>query len=426
MKKRIAFISEHASPLALLGGIDSGGQNLYVDKVAKVLAEMDYEVDIYTRWEDNQLPEIVNYTKNIRVIHVIAGPRIVIPKEQIFEYIEDFSENMKKFIRGNQITYELIHAHFWMSGYIAVSLKEILNIPFVITFHALGKVRRAYQGVADGFPDARFAIEEQIVKSADIIIAECPQDKEDLMILYFAQEEKIRIIPCGFDNQEFYPINKEKIRAELGLKNEDKIIVQIGRMVPRKGVDNVINAVAYLKKNKNFDVQLIIVGGESDEADPVKTPEIGKLKQTAINAEVENKVVFTGRRKREQLKYYYNIADVFVTTPWYEPFGITPLEAMACGIPVIGSNVGGIKYTVIHGKTGFLVPPNEPEILGERLFEILNDQTLVNEFSKNALSYVNEFFTWRKVTEEIAAVYDEIIEKEKQLVKKDPITVFTP
>ena len=411
MDKKIAFISEHASPLATLGGVDSGGQNLYVDKVARNLSRLGYKVDIYTRWESPELPEIVSYYSNVRVIHVSAGPKIVMPKEQIFQFMDDFAANMAGFIQNHNINYELVHAHFWMSGYVAVTIKRLLAIPFVITFHALGKVRRIYQGAADGFPDARFTIEEMVASEADVVIAECPQDREDLMILYFVQEEKIQIIPCGFDNMEFYPLNKKKTREELGLNNEDKIILQLGRMVPRKGVDNVILSVSHLVKVKNFRVKLLIVGGESDEADPVKTPEIGRLMEISKKEGLQDNVEFAGRKKRDQLKYYYNAADVFVTTPWYEPFGITPLEAMACGIPVIGSNVGGIKFSVAHAITGFLVPPNEPYILGERLYEILNDQNLAQKLSENAVDRVNESFTWEKVTGEIAFCYESIISK---------------
>lgn len=412
VKKRVAFISEHASPLAMLGGVDCGGQNVYVDQVARHLVKLGYEVDIFTRWDNSLYAEVHKYLPGVRVVHVTAGPREYIPKEGIFQYMDEFAENMMAFIRGEQLGYELIHAHFWMSGYVAAIIKKTLRIPFIITFHALGKVRRIHQGAADGFPDSRFSIEESVAREADMIIAECPQDKEDLMILYFSPEEKIKIIPCGFDKSEFYPLDKQEARRELGLGNDEKVILQCGRMVPRKGVDNVVRGLARLKAD-GLEARLLIVGGESDEPDPLRTPEIGRLQKIAEEEKITDRVLFVGRAGRNRLKYYYNAADLFITTPWYEPFGITPLEAMACGTPVIGSNVGGIKFSVVHGRTGFLVPPNDPAILGARMREVLCNAELAMQLSRNSIRHVNTSFTWKAVTRQIAGVY-EVVRKQKR------------
>jgi glycosyltransferase involved in cell wall biosynthesis len=251
-----------------------------------------------------------------------------------------------------------------------------------------------------------------------MVFAECPQDKEDLMIQYSIREEKIKIIPCGFDSSEFYPINQRKARLKLGLDPDGIVVLQLGRMVKRKGIDNVILAMSSLIKKSAMSVQLVIVGGESNDPDPLKTPEIGRLQQIAIKEKIYDKVKFIGRRTREELKYYYNAANVFVTTPWYEPFGITPLEAMACGTPVIGANVGGIKYSIEHGKTGFLVPPNDPEILCERLMELLMDPVLKRRFSLEALKRVNSLFTWDIVSNKINELYEQIIPERIKSGKK--------
>jgi glycosyltransferase involved in cell wall biosynthesis len=284
----------------------------------------------------------------------------------------------------------------------------MLGIPFVITFHALGKIRRLYQGAADGFPDVRFAVEEMIMRTADRIVAECPQDKEDLMIHYYAQEEKIRMIPCGFDSAEFYPMDKGKCAERLGFDPDERIILQLGRMVPRKGVDNVVRATARFLRKRDQPVRLVIVGGESETACPVATPEIARLRAIAEEERISDRVSFAGRKRREELRYYYNAADLFVSTPWYEPFGITPLEAMACGIPVIGANVGGIKYSVEHDRTGFLVPVNDPEILAERMWEILCNPPLQRSFKARAIQRANQLFTWESVAREVSALYQEM------------------
>lgn len=408
MTMRIAFISEHASPLAVLGGVDSGGQNVYVDRVAYHLAQQGHLVDIYTRWDSVDQPRIVNFRPGVRVIHIEAGPRKFIRKERLFDYMDEFSNDMAAFVTTEQLHYDCIHAHFWMSGYVARQLKESLGIPYAITFHALGKVRRIYQGSADDFPDLRFTVEEKVAREADVVIAECPQDRDDLMIHYFVKPGRIRTVPCGFDSDEFVPLDKRECALRVGIDPNEKVILQLGRMVPRKGVDNVIRGTAALLRKKPMPVRLLIVGGDSDEPCPVKTPEIGRLQTIAREEGIEEHITFTGRRGRDQLKYYYNAADIFVSTPWYEPFGITPLEAMACGVPVVGANVGGIKYSVEHDTTGFLVPPDEPEILAERMLEILDDKECHEALSRRAIRRVNRLFTWETVTQQLASIYEEI------------------
>jgi D-inositol-3-phosphate glycosyltransferase len=412
MKRRIAFISEHASPLATLGGVDSGGQNVYVGELARQLVTTEFCVDIFTRWENEVLPQIINWIPDVRVIHVKAGPIRVIEKEQLLDYMDEFTKNMMSFTRQQNIQYELIHANFFMSGLVAARIKEIMRVPFVITFHALGCVRKIHQGTNDKFPSQRIEIEKMIVREADLIIAECPQDKDDLIKYYDAPTEKINIVPCGFNPQEFYPIDRSVARMVLNIQTSDFVILQLGRMVPRKGVDNVIRALGRVKKT-NLPARLIIVGGETDDVDE-RDPEISRLKRIVSEENVEDLVSFAGRKKRDVLKYYYAAADVFVTTPWYEPFGITPLESMACGTPVIGSNVGGIKYSVEDGKTGFLIPPNDPDALAAKLFELLSDVDLLEKMKSNCTRRVNFHFTWAKIANKMAALYARVIEKEDE------------
>ncbi|MGH7193619.1 MAG: glycosyltransferase, partial [Candidatus Saccharimonadales bacterium] len=299
---------------------------------------------------------------------------------------------------------------FFMSGLVAAEVKRRRGIPFVITFHALGRVRRMHQRGADGFPEERTAIEDRLVVEADRIVAECPQDEEDQVLLYGADRDKIRLVPCGFDKTELWPIEKRLARKKLGLGLQERVVLQVGRMVPRKGVDNAVRGFARLVREHHVAARLLIVGGESDDADPLQTPEIGRLQTIAREEGVADAVTFVGRKSREQLKFYYSAADVFVTTPWYEPFGITPLEAMACGTPVIGANVGGIKYSVVDGETGYLVPPHDPDTLGERLAHLLAHPRLLARFSQQAVERVNYWFTWRRVSAQLAQVYDEVLE----------------
>ncbi|WP_069658276.1 glycosyltransferase family 4 protein [Arcticibacter eurypsychrophilus] len=404
MKTRIAFISEHASPLATLGGVDSGGQNVYVAELSKHLVELGYEIDIFTRCDQENLQHVVYWKKSLRVVHVQAGPAVSLPKEELWQYMPQFTDSIISFMQREDLTYKIIHANFWMSGWVASELKETLGIPFIITFHALGYIRKLYHQEGDKFPSIRIEVEKGIVQTADKIIAECPQDKDDLMHFYQASPDKTTIIPCGFSKKEFYPVSKKYAREKLNLDKSEKIVLQLGRMVPRKGIDNVIRAVAKLKQT-GYAVRLLIVGGDTEIPDPALSPELSRLQNIVRLENINDSVDFLGRKDRQVLKYYYSAADVFVTTPWYEPFGITPLEAMACGTPVIGSDVGGIKYSVEDGKTGFLVPPDRPEDLASKIKYLLSDSHLFDTMKLNAIERVNAMFTWKNVSKLVAEQY---------------------
>jgi D-inositol-3-phosphate glycosyltransferase len=408
VSRRIALISEHASPLCVLGGVDAGGQNVYVGQVAKHLADLGCGVDVFTRRDSERLPEIAEWEGGIRIIHVPAGPPAFVRKEEMLPFMDDFTAHVRRFFQCQPESYDLIHAHFWMSGLVACELKKSLGVPFVITFHALGRVRRLHQKAADQFPDQRFAVEDRIVAEADRILAECPQDEEDLIRHYNADPARIAIVPCGFDPAELSPMSKPLARFALNIPPDERVILQLGRMVPRKGVDTVIRALGRLVRQHDLRPRLLIVGGASDVPDPNLTPEIGRLQEVVREEGVEELVTFVGRRGRETLKYYYSAADVFVTVPWYEPFGITPVEAMACATPVIGSNVGGIKYTVRDGETGYLVPPRDPDLLAERLAHLYQHPKVMSLLSRQAVRRANDLFTWEKVAASVAAVYEEV------------------
>ena len=403
--KKIAIISEHASPLAMLGGTDSGGQNVYVAHLARQLARLGYLVDVFTRHDCDRQARIVHWEDGIRVINVPAGPARFVRKEEMLPLMEEFGRFVLRFARRQRVPYDMVHANFFMSGMVAQLLKAKLDIPFVMTFHALGRVRRLSQGQADGFPDVRFAIEERLMREADRVIAECPQDKADMVNLYGADPDRIDVVPCGFDPEEFWPVTADA-RGHLGIDPSEFVILQLGRMVPRKGIDNVIRALALLRSTHQVQARLLIVGGNSAQADPVRTPEIGRLMQLAESLGISDSITFTGQRPRSQLRIFYTAANVFVTTPWYEPFGITPVEAMACGTPVIGTAVGGIKTTVVDGHTGYLVPPNDPAALARKLAWLQQHPLTAEHMGWAGMRRANQSYTWRTVARQIADVYD--------------------
>jgi glycosyltransferase involved in cell wall biosynthesis len=244
-----------------------------------------------------------------------------------------------------------------------------------------------------------------VIDDADALIAECPQDAADLRSHYDADATRIAMVPCGFSPDEFLPVRRDDARRRLGLPLDRPIVLQLGRMVPRKGVDNVIRAIAIAQREHGVDPLLVVVGGESDVPDPERTPEIGRLMGVAAEEGAAERVKFVGRRARAELRDFYCACDAFVTTPWYEPFGITPIEAMACGVPVIGARVGGIQYTVQHGRTGFLVEPKDPAELARRLVQVFSDPAIGQLFGRRGRRRAYQMFTWQRVAQQLDALY---------------------
>ncbi len=401
--RRVAIISDHASPLAHPGSIDSGGQNVYVACLARELALAGYLVDIFTRRDSMQHQQVVQWRDGIRVVHVPAGPAHHVPKEQMLPHMDAFARFVVRFARRQDALYEVVHANFFMSGMVAQQLKRVLGIPFVITFHALGQVRRLAQGTADAFPPARLAIEHSLMRDAERIIAECAQDRQDMEQLYGAESSRIDIVPCGFDPQELWPLPARLARQKIGAPVGKFIVLQLGRMVPRKGIDTVIDSpgpVAAPAPHRRAFADRRRRGREATRQSWCGCALLAR------QLSVHDAVQFTGRKKRSELRYYYGAADAFVTTPWYEPFGITPVEAMACARPVIGAEVGGIKSTVIDGKTGFLVPPRDPQAVAQRLAALHASPALARSMGDEGMRRAFQHYTWRSVAQQAAAIYE--------------------
>jgi glycosyltransferase involved in cell wall biosynthesis len=404
----IALISEHASPLAAAGSVDSGGQNIYVAQIARQFAAAGHQVDIYTRKDAVDQAACVHWLPGVRVIHIEAGPARFLPKESLLPWLPDFESGLIQHFISQADPYDVVHANFFMSASVGLKAARIVGCPLIVTFHALGKVRRQHQGEADGFPDARFAMEAAVVREADCIIAECPQDRNDLVALYGADASRIAVVPCGYDPQEMQPCDMAAARAHLGWRDGRFRILQLGRLVPRKGVDNVIRAVACLRRRHKVDARLCVVGGDARDLSVSRLPEVARLRAVCAEEGVTDVVEFAGRRDRFELARYYGASDVFVTTPWYEPFGITPVEAMACERPVVGADTGGIRTTVVDGRTGFLVPPRDAETLAERLAALARNPALRAQMGNAGLRRARRLYTWKRVATELLDVYGEL------------------
>jgi D-inositol-3-phosphate glycosyltransferase len=418
---RIAFLSEHASPTALLGGADAGGQNVYVDEVSRNLARRGYAVDVFTRRDSADAPEIIEWASGVRIVHLQAGPSWPRPKDELWPFMPEFRDSFLSFMLRDEVKYDLIHGNFWMSGWVASELRQRLHIPAVQIFHATGKTKRRHQKKVDTSPGDRIKTELEVIRNVDRLIAQCPAERAELVDDYHADARKVVIIPSAVNTRVFRPIPQADARRRIGLDLAGKVIVYIGRMLPRKDIRNIVRALALLLQQEDSclhspasPLTLMIVGGETVEPDPVATPEIGELQRLARELGVSEHVRFIGKRQANELRDYYSAGDVVVTTPWYEPFGLTPLEAMACGRPVIGSAVGGITFTIKDGETGLLVPPRDHVALAASLQQLLSQPELSMRMGVAARKRVEREFTWSIVAMRTAALYETVMAEREQ------------
>jgi glycosyltransferase involved in cell wall biosynthesis len=385
---RIAMISEHASPLATLGGADAGGQNAHVAELSAALAAQGHEVRVYTRRDDPGPPAVVPLGPGVDVVHVPAGPAVTLPKDELLPYMGDFAEQLAADWRTTWLP-DVAHAHFWMSGLAAVTAGRSCDVPVVQTFHALGSVKRRHQGSADTSPPRRIAYERQLGHAVDRIVVQCQDEIRELILLGLPRT-KMALIPSGVNTAVFTP---DGPAAPHGGKQR---ILTVGRLVERKGFADVIRALTVVP-----GAELVIAGGPPEGADPYAQ----RLRELARKYKVDDRVTLTGAVPAADMPRWYRSADVVVAAPWYEPFGLTPLEAMACGVPVVGSAVGGIVDTVVDGITGDLVPARDPRALGATLRRLLNDKTRRFSYGVAALDRARHSYSWQRVATQLTGLY---------------------
>ncbi|MBB5960252.1 glycosyltransferase involved in cell wall biosynthesis [Saccharothrix tamanrassetensis] len=385
---RIAMVSEHASPLAALGGVDAGGQNVHVADLSAALVRLRHEVTVYTRRDDPDLPERVRTGQGYDVVHVPAGPAESVPKDELLPYMGDFAQYLRE--RWRTEAPDVVHGHFWMSGLASVLAARNLNVPVVQTFHALGVVKRRYQGSADTSPPERVTTERLIGREVDRVAATCGDEVFEL-IRMGVPRSRISVVPCGVDPRLFRP-DGGKDRPRLSHR-----LVAVGRLVPRKGFVDVITALRSLP-----DTELVVAGGAAD----VKSdPEARRLLDHARAMGVLERVRLAGQVSRRAMPALLRSADVVVCVPWYEPFGIVPLEAMACGVPVVASAVGGLTDTVVDGVTGSLVPPRDPIALARSLRSLLADPGRREAYGLAGTDRVQARYTWDRIAEDTERTY---------------------
>ncbi|OZM75942.1 glycosyltransferase [Pseudonocardia sp. MH-G8] len=386
---RIAMVSEHASPLAALGGADAGGQNVHVLELSSALADAGHEITVWTRRDAPGLPDGVPLRSGVVVRHVTAGPAEHVAKDDLVPHLPAFTQALDEAWTADPP--DVVHAHFWMSGMVALAAAAG-RIPVVQTFHALGSVKRRHQREDDTSPDGRVAAELAVARQVDRVLATCTDEVFELARIG-APRRRTTVVPCGVDTAEF------STDGPVAPRGDRPRLLTLGRLVRRKGVDEVIEALRRVPA-----AELVVAGGGGDG-----DPDAARLRDCAQRHGVSHRVQIIGPVARPDVPALLRSADAVVCTPWYEPFGMVPLEAMACGRPVVGTAVGGIQDTVVDGVTGLLVPPRRPDLLATALRDLLSSPTMGAAYGIAGRDRVLARYDWERVATASALVYDEVV-----------------
>ena len=390
-KLRIAMLSVHSCPIGNLGAKDTGGMNVYVRELARQLGKQGFLVDVYTRVHDPRDGQIYELGQNARLIHLSAGNSEEIPKLAVYCHLPDFACNLENFRKHNGLQYDLIFSHYWLSGWVGISLQRWWNVPHLTMFHTLGAVKNAI-GIGEDEPELRVETEKDLVKNCHRIMATTEKEKEELVGHYGASPQRISVVPCGVNLELFQPMNKEKAKQRLGL-NDDKLILFVGRIEPLKGIHRLLRAMTHLQNGHR--PRLVIIGG--DEHSQYEMKRLQKLSRTL---HIQDSVTFLGLIKQEELPYFYSAANVCVVPSYYESFGLVALESMACGTPVVANNVGNLRSIIHQGRTGYVVMDNAPHRLAEKIALLLSKSSPSMKSAVSIRESVTRF-SWSNIAQAI-------------------------
>ena len=410
--RRIAMISVHSCPLATLGGKETGGMNVYIRELCRELAKEGFLIDIFTRSQNPSIPQVVNLNERVRVIHLKAGYEAPYDKNQVWSHLPEFLDAMERFSYKEGTVYDLIHSHYWLSGWVGARLSSKWNIPLLTMFHTMAYFKdKVLSPLGKSEPPLRSQVETQLVEHSDHIVVSSHREKVEMVWNYNASSEKISVIPCGVDPDLFTPRDALKSKVQLNLPPR-RFILFVGRIDPVKGIDTLLKAMA-LVKNKLANgkgVKLLIIGGDIDNSDYSKDSEMQRLKQLTDRLDLKNTVTFLGAQRQDQLLYFYSASELCVLPSRYESFGMVALEAMACGTPVIASKVGGLTSFIQDETTGFLVPEEDEKYLAEKILTLLNDQSLKNRLGIKARSRAREF-SWQNIARQMISLYQQLLDE---------------
>jgi D-inositol-3-phosphate glycosyltransferase len=402
-KLRIAMLSAHSCPVGDLGAKDTGGMSVYIREMARELGEQGHHVDVYTRAHDPADSQVVELGHQARLIHLKAGQEETIHKLAVYSYLPEFNCNLENYRKNHGLRYDLIFSHYWLSGWAGKYLQQWWRVPHVVMFHTLGAVKNAI-GIGEDASELRIVTEREAVSDCQRVIVATGREKNEIIKLYGALPDKVGIVPCGVNMELFQPVDRATARRKLGL-TDDNILLFVGRIDPLKGVDQLIKAVPYLENYNSL--RLVIIGG-----DEYSQSEVDKLRKLTGELGIENRLTFQGIVKQEQLPYFYSAADVCVVPSYYESFGLVALESLACGTPVVATDVGDLKNIIRQGETGYVVDENTPQKLANSINSVLVRQRRDIDTAFSVRASINGY-NW-------ANIADRVI-KELRLVLKNQI-----
>jgi D-inositol-3-phosphate glycosyltransferase len=407
--RRLAMISMHTSPLAPLGGKKTGGMNVYIRELAQELGKRGIAIDIFTRRTSAEEPLIdLTLGEHVRVIYLTAGPTQPLSPEEQFAYLSEFTARLMAFATRQNIQYDIVYSHYWLSGWVAQKLKEAWGTPFVQMFHTLGQMKQRITQHLPFMPDQRINMEMQLVQQADCLVAATAAEQTQLIWLYRANRKKIEIIPPGVNIDRFRPIATEEARQRTGLEKNCRVLLFVGRIEKLKAVDTIIEALYQLYQ---MDPELLrgvccaIIGGNPHDNDDV---EMHHLKTLVEQFGLADTIQFLGAKDQALLPEYYAAATAVIMPSDYESFGMVALEAMASGTPVIASEVGGLQFLIEDGKTGYLIPTREPQALADRIGCLLTNTTQSQEMGQNAAE-VARTYAWSNIGNRLLALFEDIL-----------------
>lgn len=387
---RIAMLSAHSCPVGQLGAKDTGGMSVYIRELAGELGKQGHLVDIYTRVHDPRDRQVYELSQNVRLIHLRAGEDEEINKLAVYSYLPDFACNLESFRKKNSLQYDLVFSHYWLSAWVGEYLQQWWHVPHIIMFHTLGAVKNTI-GIGEDEPELRIEMERDLAQNCHHIIASTEREKEALIWHYGASSQRISVIPCGVNLELFQPVNKEIARQQLGLTG-DKLILFVGRIEPLKGIDQLLKAIPYLPDTQ--EIRLVIIGGDEH------SQEMEKLQELSRTLHIQGSVTFLGVIKQEQLPYFYSAADVCVVPSYYESFGLVALESLACGTPVVATDVGNLRSIIHQGETGYVMSDNTPRRLAHKIALLFSMPSPDRESTLAIRASVSQF-SWQNIAEAI-------------------------
>lgn len=400
MINRVAYLALHSCPLLQPGTGDAGGMNVYILELGRSMAQTGVDVVVFTRRTDDGTPDVVEVSPGFRVVHIEAGPRTPVPMSYLPGLVGEFAEATLAWIEQNGELFDIIHSHYWLSGWAGVLLKEKLGLPLANSFHTLGRIKDLTKRADDALEGAiRTLTEEEVIARSDCVVASTPYDFDDLMDHYGADPARLCTSPPGIRHEVFHPGDKEEARRWTGLTGYP-VLLFVGRIQPLKGVDIAIAALSRLTLTGE-PAHLVVIGGPSGSSGPA---ELDRLQQLAEDLSLADRVHFIPPVARDQLVSFYQAADAVVMPSRSESFGLVAAEAQSCGVPVVAAAVGGLPFIIDNGTSGILVEGHDPSAYAAAIDSVLGDQEFAARLSVGAVEH-SERFSWETTVSRLLELY---------------------